>query len=139
MTGIVSTYRSSGLGADNGFYVSYLSVSLSLNVLLTLMIIIRLIIHIADIKKTLGVSNGSNNLFATATTVITMLIESYALYAVTLLLNIILLAVGSWFSNVFSVAVGSIQVRAASNIPRFATTLAHFCLTAVAHRSSPRI
>ena len=51
--GIVNTYERSGLKAfdhaSEVFFISYLAVSLSLNVLLTLMIVVRLTVHIRDV------------------------------------------------------------------------------------------
>ena len=137
--GIVTTYKNSGLGADNRFYISYLSVSLLLNILLTLMIVIRLIIHIWDIRKTVGASNGFDRLFTTIATVVTMLVESYALYAVAFLPNIVLLAIGSWAWGIFFAAVGPVQVCAVSTFPRCAKTLIYHCLIGTTYRSLPSI
>jgi len=63
----------------------YLSISLSLNILLTLMIVIRLVMHTRNVRAVMGNPGGIGGLYKT---VITMLIESCALYAVSSLLVI---------------------------------------------------
>ena len=92
---------------------SYYSVCLSLDILLTLMIVIRLIVHIRDIRSATGDSERYSGLHTAAATAIMMLIESYALYAGVLLAYIIPLAVNSWVATLFSGAVGTVQVRVA--------------------------
>ena len=142
-TGILSTYQRSGLRFNDralaNFHVSYLSISLSLNVLLTLMIVIRLIVHIRDVQKTTRDLNGSNRLYTTAATVVTMLIESSALYAVTLVLFVVPYTRDSSVSAIFSAAIGPMQVRAALTLPWCAATLGLCRLIVIPHRSSPRI
>ena len=56
--------------------VSYLSISLSLNVLLTLMIIARLLLHSRQIQSAVGVAAGVGRLYRT---IIAVLVESCAL------------------------------------------------------------
>ena len=68
------------------FGTAYCSACLSLNILLTIMIVIRLVVHVWNIRKSLGASDGPRGLYIAAATAATMLIESYALYAVALLL-----------------------------------------------------
>jgi hypothetical protein len=70
------------------FGYPYLLVSLSLNVLLTLMIVMRLALYKRTIKNILGTTAGTNGLFKA---IIAMLVESFALYTVTYLLFI-----GTW-------------------------------------------
>ena len=67
--------------------LSYLSISFSLNVILTLMIVIRLILHTRSIRTTMGISGIGESSKA----IITMLVESGALFAVSLLL-----VLGTW-------------------------------------------
>ena len=67
------------------FTTLYLSLSLSLNVLLTLMIVIRLVLHSRNIRALMGTPGGITGLYKT---IITMLIESCALYTVSSLLVI---------------------------------------------------
>ena len=57
--------------------ISYLSVSVSLNVLLTLMIVFRLVMHARNTRTALGMT-GIGGL---SKAIITMLVESCALYS----------------------------------------------------------
>ena len=91
---------------------SYYSICLSLNVVLTLMIVVRLVMHIRNIRKATGASDGSSGLHTAAATVVMMLIESYALYACVLLTYTIPWSVNGWAAPLFSGAVGAVQVRA---------------------------
>ena len=90
-TGIVNIYYDTGTRFNTAtggrINASYYSICLSLNILLTLMIVVHLIMHIRNLRRATG--EGSNGLHTAATTVVTMLIESYALYAVALLLFIV--------------------------------------------------
>ena len=92
---------------------AYYSISLSLTILLTLMIVIRLLVHIRNVRKATGALSGSTSLHTVATTVVTMVVESYALYAIAFLSYVVSRALESWASTLFSAAVGAIQVRAA--------------------------
>ena len=62
------------------FGIAYLSISVSLNVLLTLMIVIRLILHARNVRTATGSLAGISGLFKTIST---MFIESCALFTVT--------------------------------------------------------
>ena len=104
------------------FGTAYYSTCLSLNILLTLMIVIRLVVHIWNIRKSLGASDGSRGLYTAAATAATMLIESYALYAVALLLFIVPWGLNSWVLVIFSKTIGQIQVRVTFVPHRCATT-----------------
>ena len=66
------------------FGLPYISISMSLNILLTLMIIIRLILHTKNIRTAMGGTGISGLCMA----IITMLFESCALYAMSSLLVI---------------------------------------------------
>ena len=83
--GIPNVYYSSSprLESTTGINVvtSYNSICLSLNVLLTLMIVIRLIVHMRNVRKATETLDGSSGLHTAVGAVVTMLIESYALYA----------------------------------------------------------
>ena len=83
-------FLSGGLESEGDSIISrygrpYLSISVSLNVLLTLMIVTRLALHIRNIRTAIGTPAGIGGSYRT---VITMLIESSALYAVSSLLVI---------------------------------------------------
>ena len=74
------------------------------------MIVIQLIVHTRNVRKITMASCGSIGLTSATATVATMLIESYALYVVTLLVYIVPWAVDSAVGDIFSGLVGSIQV-----------------------------
>ena len=89
--------------------LSYYSICVALNALLTLMIVIRLVLHIRNIRDALGPSAGVGGLY---TAIIAMLIESHAPYAIAFLLYI-----GPWATNspiqyVFSPILCEMQVSA---------------------------
>ena len=67
----------------NKFGTPYLSISISLNILLTLMIVTRLVLHTRNNRAALGASGGIGGLYKA---IVTVLIESCALYAVSSLL-----------------------------------------------------
>jgi hypothetical protein len=106
--GIVYIYNVSGPGWDTaasiGFSASYYSISLGLNILLTLMIVIRLILHRRNLRRVLGASDRVGGLY---TAVAAMIIESYAIYAVTLLGYTALWATGTWDDGILSGVTGS--------------------------------
>ena len=89
------------------FGTPYYAISISLNVLLTLMIVARLILHRKNIRKAMGTRAGG--LYGTAAT---MLVESCALYAVSYILFIGPWAIGSPVSNIFFPILAETQVRA---------------------------
>ncbi|KAF9652147.1 hypothetical protein BDM02DRAFT_3183873 [Thelephora ganbajun] len=73
------------------FGLPYFSISVSLNILLTLMIVTRLVLHSRKILNTMGAPAGAGGLYKA---IVTMLIESSALYAVSSILFI-----GPWGAN----------------------------------------
>jgi hypothetical protein len=94
------------------FGIPYFAISLALNVLLTLMIVIRLIIHIKNVRKAMGVhAAGTIGLYRT---VVTVFIESSALYTVTFLLYIGPWSALNYAQYLFFPPLAQIQVRAAS-------------------------
>lgn len=98
--------------SDNfNFYIVYYSISLSVNVVLTLMIAVRLILHSRSIRRAVGDHDRTNGLY---TALITILIESCALYAINFLLFIGFWAAYSPVSNIFFAILVETQVRAAS-------------------------
>ena len=103
--GIANVYYSSSprLETTTGINVvtSYNSICLSLNVLLTLMIVIRLIVHMRNVRKATKTLDGSSGLHTAVAAVVTMLIESYALYAGILLAYTIPYAMNSNVDVVF--------------------------------------
>jgi len=102
------------------FSVPHLSISVSLNVLLTLMIVIRLILHGRQIRTATGSAFGITGLYKTVST---MLVESCALFAVSSLVVIGALAAhsssndGVFFPGIYTVDIffpvlAETQVRA---------------------------
>jgi len=86
------------------FGFPYLVISVSLNVLLTLMIVIRLALHSRSVRAARGVPAGISGLYKT---IITILIECSALYAVASLL-----VLGTPTANIFMPVLAETQVRA---------------------------
>ena len=84
------------------------------------MIVIRLTVHIRDVQKTMGASGGSRGLY---TAVSSMLIESYALYAVAFLLYLVLWTTDSLFLTTCSKVLGAIKVRATFPLSQYAAAL----------------
>ena len=85
------TYQSTELVRYDWASIPYLSISLSLNVLLTLITVIRLALHARNFRTAMG-ETGSSGL---CRAVITMFIESCAINAVTSLLVLGLIGAGS--------------------------------------------
>ena len=110
--GIMFLYQLSEL--TGGVYLSvwfdlpYFSISLSLNVLLTLMIVIRLILHTRDIRASMG-GTGISGLYKV---IVTMLIESSALYAVSSLLVLGPSSAENSTADIFMPILVETQVRA---------------------------
>jgi len=91
------------------FGVPYISISVSLNVLLTLMIVIRLVLHGRNIRTATGSLAGISGLYKTIST---MLIESCALFAMSSLLVVGALAAVMYPSSGDSFFIGSCVVDA---------------------------
>jgi len=87
----------------------YYSIALSLNVLLTLMIVVRLILHGRNIRAATGSPVGISGIYKT---IATMLIESSALFAVTSLLFIGLMAADNPVMDLISPILAETQVCA---------------------------
>ena len=118
-TSIVLAYYETMIVDFSNEIVSYLSISVSFNVLLTLMIVIRLILHVRNIRGAMGISGIGGMCNA----ITTMLIESCALYAVNSLLVIIPVAVNNYVMNTFLPILAETQVRTFPR-PRSLDTLA---------------
>jgi len=111
--GIITLYIASqpnsnlwgGITVDFG--LPYFTISVSLNIILTLMISARLIIHSCNIRGAMGSANGVNSLYRA---IIAMLIESSALYAVASLLFIGPYATSNYASNIFLPILAEVQV-----------------------------
>jgi len=93
--------------------LAYLSISLSLNVILTLMITVRLVLYGRNVRAATGSTAGIGGLYKTITT---MLIESSAIFGVSSLLAIVTWGVDTPAVNVFLPILGEAQVRAFPSI-----------------------
>ena len=116
--GIAYTYLATEPDINDDFlgYIgdSYYSISVALNILLTLLIITRLILLRRNIRRAMGASDKRGGLY---TAVVTMLVESCALYVVTLLLFCVPWAVGAWFREIFAGILPATQVCTVSAFP----------------------
>ena len=92
----------------------YYAISLSLNVILTFMIIVRLALHSRGIRNALGRIVKPDRLY---TMLITILVESSALYAVSCILYIAPWYAGNFLSNTFVIPLTVTQVRVAVTSP----------------------
>jgi hypothetical protein len=81
-----------GILWHGGFGISYYPISMALNILLTLMIVIRLMLHSRYFLSAVGAPAGTGGLYKTT---ITLLIESSALYTLVSLSSIALFGVAS--------------------------------------------
>ena len=103
--------KSCGWGNVN-FILLNLSISVSLNVILTLMIVTRLVLHSRNIRTITGSRAVISRLYKT---VATMLIESSALYSVNSLVLIGLWAARSGAAGIFLPVFSQTQVRSFRN------------------------
>ena len=106
---MISPTRPTGAISNTSFGLSYFSISLSLNILLTLMIVVRLILHGRNVRAATGSPAGISGLYKT---IATMLIESSALFAVISLLYIATGGANSPINDLFSPILAEVQVRA---------------------------
>lgn len=104
-------------GVAVNFGLPYFTISVGLNVLLTLMISVRLILHSRNIRGAMGSTSGVSSLYKA---IVTMLIESSALYAVTSLLFIGTYASNNYASDIFLPILAEVQVGIPDNLVRSA-------------------
>ena len=108
----------------------YISISLSLNILLTLMIVVRLVLYGRKVRAATGSLVGFGGLYVA---VATMLIESSALFAVSSLVVIGTWAADSRAANAFTPILAQTQVRAFPR-PRPPDRLSHVTMEWTGHR-----
>ena len=118
-TGIANIYLFSILGTNPASITaditsSYYAICLALNVLLTLMIITKLTLHRRNLQHAIGTSNAITGVY---TTIVVMLVESYALYATTLLSYILTWALKSAGVYLTSKIQGNVTVCAVFHFP----------------------
>ena len=105
--GIVIVYQTTQLLSSYWVIIPYFSISLSLNVLLTLMIVIRLTLYARSIRTPMG-KTGSGGL---CKAIVTMFIESCAINAVVSVLALGLVGPESAASAIFVLILPETQVR----------------------------
>ena len=113
------------------FSIPCVAISISLNVLLTLMIVIRLTLYSRNVRAATGSPAGIDGLYRA---VATMLVESSALYTVNSLLLIGLWIANSGAADIFLPIVAETQVRTFPQ-PRSLGTLSNMTTGRVGHRS----
>jgi hypothetical protein len=92
------------------FGLPYFSISVSLNILLTIMIVARLTLHIISIRNSMGTPVVASGLYHAIKAVVIMLVESSALYAVSSLLFIAPWGARSHLADVFWPILAETQV-----------------------------
>ena len=93
---------------------SYYAICLALNVLITLMIITKLILHRKNLRHAIGGSSATTGVY---TTIVIMLVESCALYAIALLAVVVTWASQSVGLPITIKILSNVQVCAASHSP----------------------
>ena len=111
---IYSQASTDAVSTNVDFGISYFTIGLSLNVLLTLMIVTRIILHQKNIRKAMGIPATVNGLYAA---LVIVLVESCALYAVNFLLFIGAWGAGNGISNFFFPILTETQVRVVFSPP----------------------
>jgi len=91
------------------FGIPYFSISLSLNMILTLLIVTRLVLHNRNVRTAMGAPPGFGGLYKA---IVTMLVESSALYAVSSLLFVAPWGAGSHVADIFLPILAETQVIA---------------------------
>ena len=91
---------------------SYLSISLFLNVLLTLMIVTRLVLHSRQLQSAMGITARAGRLYKA---LVTLLVESCALYAITFLLLLVSVIADNQIWRTFWSILNTVQVGLASS------------------------
>lgn len=90
------------------FGVPYFSISLAINVILTIMIVIRLILHSRNIRNAMGAQDGASGVYKA---IITVLVESSALYTVSFLLFVGPWGATNYAEDIFFPPLAQVQVR----------------------------
>ena len=91
------------------FVLVYYPLSLSLTTLLTLMIILRLVLHARNIRNALGSRANTSGLYKT---IIATLVESYALYTITFIVVMVLIYLRDPVRSFFAPILAGTQVSA---------------------------
>ncbi|KAH7924810.1 hypothetical protein BV22DRAFT_1129493 [Leucogyrophana mollusca] len=109
LTQISSPSSSPSQNAATGvnYTTPYFALALAVNIVVTIMIVLRLLFHRHRITKALGPGHGSHY-----TSIAAMIVESASLYSVFSLLFLIPFAVGSPVSNTFIQILGEVDIIA---------------------------
>ena len=117
---LVHAMSTPGLGHMHKFGTSYYSICLSLNILLMLMIVGWLVLHHRNFLSAVGAADGGGGLHMA---VVTMLVESYALYGVAFLLYLVTWTIQHWTVTIFAKILGPVQVGPLTNFHQRAENL----------------
>ena len=97
--------------ANINFGTPYFAISLSLTVIVTIMIILKLVLHNRRIRRALGASTKGGGLYTAVSAIVATLVESYALYAVNFLLFVGPWGANNYIANIFFPILIQTQVR----------------------------
>lgn len=111
VTGILEMvqYLGDALNSTIQFVFVYLPLSLSLTIILTSMIVTRLVLHGKNMKNAVGSGAGSTGVYKT---IVTMFVESYALYAIAFIVCMGFRFTGNAYQLVFRPLLSKAQVIA---------------------------
>ena len=118
------------------FGTPFISISLALNLILTLMIVVRLAWHNKNIRNAMGASSGIGGLSRAVATILT---ESFALYAINFILYIRPYGTASIFQFLFWPILAETQVRVSPRtyLPYYVAILRHCRAVAIGYRPIP--
>ena len=105
---LISQSIDTGPDPDVNLSITYTSISLSFNVILTLVFLVRFVLRHGNIRAATGSPTGLSGLCKTTAT---MFIESSALYAINSLLLIGVRGASSSAEAIFLPVLGQVQVR----------------------------
>lgn len=87
--------------------LAYYSISFALNIILTLMVVVRLVLHSRNIRNAMGTQSKAGGLY---NVIVTILVESSALYSVTFISYIVPWAIPSGVQFIFLPILAGAQV-----------------------------
>jgi len=122
-------------GITVSFGLPYFTISVALNVLLTIIIAWRLMLHGRNLKKAVGLP--TSGIFTIYKSVVTMLIESSALYAVVSICFIVPYAMSRHESAIFLSVLARVQIIAPLLIIRRVATQRAFTASNMAGGTQP--
>ena len=107
--GVMFVYQDARSPVTTNYWsaIPYISISISLDLLLTFMIAVRLVVYVRNTRTAMGIV-GIGGL---CKAIVTMLVESSVIYAVTSLLFLVPWTAGNPTANIFLPILGHAQVR----------------------------